>query len=439
MIKDDNFLKSKADFCLSRSKQYGATDTSVVVKNSVSENISIRNNKLDGSERSDDINVALTTYIGKKKASITSTNLEEKKLDELIKKCLEATKITPEDDLNSLPDKNLYFKGAKNLDLFDETHLSNKTKIEFIKEAETEAFKDSRIINTNGSGFSENKSNFVLANSNGFMDGYKTSQFTAYCEAVSKKDGSMERDYEFTSKRFFDQLLSPKEIGRNAAKRSIDKLNPKKIASDKLNIIFDKRISKNFLSTFASSISSSSIAKGTSFLKGKLNEQIFKKEINIIDKANIKKANGSKYFDSEGIYIKQLNLVNNGILNDYLTDTYSGKKINRKSNGRSSGTTNLYFENGSKSFSELKNCSKKILYINETIGRGANTTTGDYTVGASGLMIENGEFTYPVSEITIAGNFLDIFKNMTLADDLEFNYATNSPTMLVEGMTVGGV
>ncbi len=439
MIKDDNFLKSKADFCLSRSKQYGATDTSVVVKNSVSENISIRNNKLDGSERSDDINVALTTYIGKKKASITSTNLEEKKLDELIKKCLEATKITPEDDLNSLPDKNLYFKGAKNLDLFDETHLSNKTKIEFIKEAETEAFKDSRIINTNGSGFSENKSNFVLANSNGFMDGYKTSQFTAYCEAVSKKDGSMERDYEFTSKRFFDQLLSPKEIGRNAAKRSIDKLNPKKIASDKLNIIFDKRISKNFLSTFASSISSSSIAKGTSFLKGKLNEQIFKKEINIIDKANIKKANGSKYFDSEGIYIKQLNLVNNGILNDYLTDTYSGKKINRKSNGRSSGTTNLYFENGSKSFSELKNCSKKILYINETIGRGANTTTGDYSVGASGLMIENGEFTYPVSEITIAGNFLDIFKNMTLADDLEFNYATNSPTMLVEGMTVGGV
>ena len=439
MIKDDNFLKSKADFCLSRSKQYGATDTSVVVKNSVSENINIRNNKLDGSERSDDINVALTTYIGKKKASITSTNLEEKKLDELIKKCLEATKITPEDDLNSLPDKNLYFKGAKNLDLFDETHLSNKTKIEFIKEAETEAFKDSRIINTNGSGFSENKSNFVLANSNGFMDGYKTSQFTAYCEAVSKKDGSMERDYEFTSKRFFDQLLSPKEIGRNAAKRSIDKLNPKKIASDKLSIIFDKRISKNFLSTFASSISSSSIAKGTSFLKGKLNEQIFKKEINIIDKANIKKANGSKYFDSEGIYIKQLNLVNNGILNDYLTDTYSGKKINRKSNGRSSGTTNLYFENGSKSFSDLKNCSKKILYINETIGRGANTTTGDYSVGASGIMIENGEFTYPVSEITIAGNFLEIFKNMTLADDLEFNYATNSPTMLVEGMTVGGV
>jgi len=438
MIKQDNFLKNKAEFCLSKSKKLGATDTSVLVMSSVSESINIRNKKLDGSERSENIGITLTTYLGKKKASITTTNLDEKKMEEIIERCIESTKTTPEDEFNSLPEKELYFKGKKDLDLFDETHVTNQNKIDFIKQAEEEAFSDDRIVNTNGSGFSESKSNFILANSNGFFNGYKTSQFTAYCEVVSKSNGSMERDYEYSSKRFFNELLTSKEIGQNALKRSIEKLNPKKIKSDKLNIIFDKRISKNFLSTFASAISSSSIAKGTTFLKDKLNQQIFNNDINIIDRANIKRANGSRYFDNEGIDVKELKLIEAGILKDYLVDSYNGKKINKKSNGRSSGTSNLYFENGKNPFSELINSDKKILYINEIIGRGANIITGDYSVGASGLMIENGEFTYPVSEITIAGNLNEIYKNMTLANDLEFNYSTNSPTLLVSGMTIGG-
>ena len=277
-----------------------------------------------------------------------------------------------------------------------------------------------------------------MANSNGFLDGYKTSQFTAYCEVVSKSNGSMERDYEYSSKRFYNDLLTPKQIGENAANLAISKLNPKKIESSKMDVIFDKRIAPNFLSNFASAISSKSIANGTTFLKDSLNKQVFNKNINIIDKGNIKKANGSRYFDSEGVKIKELNLVKNGILNDFLIETYSGKKIQRKSNGRSSGTTNLYFESGNQTFEQLKNSNKKILYINETIGRGANIITGDYSVGASGIMIQDGNFAYPVSEITIAGNFNDMFKNLVLANDLEFKYSTNSPTILISGMTVGG-
>ena len=324
------------------------------------------------------------------------------------------------------------------MELYDNTHLSNDEKINFIKEAEEVAFSHEKIVNTNGSGFSETKSNFILANSNGFSDGYKTSQFTAYCEVVSKSNGSMERDYEYSSKRHYKDLLTPKQIGESAAKLAISKLNPKKIESNKMGIVFDKRIAQNLLSTFASAISSNTISKGTTFLKDCLNKKIFNDQINIIDKANIKKANGSRYFDSEGVRIEDLQLVKNGILNDYLVETYSGKKINRKSNGRSSGTTNLYFENGDQSFDQLINSEKKLLYINETIGRGANIITGDYSVGASGIMIENGKFTFPVSEITIAGNFNEMFKNIILADDLEFKYSTNSPTMLVNGITVGG-
>ena len=438
MIKEENFLKSIADFCITKSRDLGSTNSSVLVMSTITESVNIRNKKLDGSTRSENLGVTLTTYIGKRKASISSTNLKEKNLAELVKRCIESTKVTPEDEYNSLPDKELHFKGEKNLELYDETHLSNDKKISFIKEAEETAFSNDKIVNTNGSGFSENKSNFILANSNGFSNGYKASQFTAYCEVVSKSNGSMERDYEYSSKRYFKDLLSAKQIGDNAAKLAINKLNPKKIESNKMDIIFDKRIAQNLLSTFASAISSNTISKGTTFLKESLNKQIFSDKINVIDKGNIKRANGSRYFDSEGVKIEDLVLVKNGVLKDYLVETYSGKKINRKSNGRSSGTTNLYFENGDKAIEELKNLSKKILYINETIGRGANIITGDYSVGASGIMIENGDFTYPVSEITIAGNFNNMFKNIILANDLEFKYSTNSPSMLISNMTVGG-
>ena len=438
MIKEKNYLSIIADKCLSKAKKLGSTEVSVLVMNSVSENVNIRNRKLDGSTRSENLGIKLTTYIGKKKSSISSSDINEKNLYKLINRCVENTKITPEDELNSLADKELYFKGEKNLDLYDETVLENQQKIDYINEAEEEAFSKKDIVNTNGSGFNQNKSNFILANSKGFSDGYKTSQFTAYCEVVSKNNGSMERDYEYSSKRFFHDILKPKDLGAKAAELALKKLNPKKIKSEKLNIIFDKRIAKSFLTTFSSAIYSSAIAKGTTFLKDKLNKKIFNDKINIQDKGDIKKANGSRYFDSEGVKIKPLDLVKKGDLKDFLIDTYNGKKIKMQSNGRSSGTTNLYFLNGSISFNELISSSKRILYINETIGNGFNLITGDYSVGASGLMIENGEFTYPVSEITIAGNLNDIFKNITLANDLEFNYATNSPTMLVEGMIVGG-
>ncbi len=438
MVKEEDFLKKIAEFCISKSKNLGSTHSSVLVKNTISENVNIRNKKIDGSERSENLGVTLTTFIGKKKASISSTKVNDQSLNDLVNRCIESTKVTPEDEYNSLPDQELHFKGEKNLELYDNTHLSNDEKINFIKEAEEIAFSNEKIVNTNGSGFSETKSNFILANSNGFSDGYKTSQFTAYCEVVSKSNGSMERDYEYSSKRHYKDLLTPKQIGESAAKLAISKLNPKKIESNKMGIVFDKRIAQNLLSTFASAISSNTISKGTTFLKDCLNKKIFNDQINIIDKANIKKANGSRYFDSEGVRIEDLKLVKNGILKDYLVETYSGKKINRKSNGRSSGTTNLYFENGDKSFDQLINSEKKLLYIKETIGRGANIITGDYSVGASGIMIENGKFTFPVSEITIAGNFNEMFNNIILADDLEFKYSTNSPTMLVNGITVGG-
>ena len=192
------------------------------------------------------------------------------------------------------------------------------------------------------------------------------------------------------------------------------------------------------MSTFASAISSSAISRGTSFLKNKINQKIFSDSINVLDKPDILKGLGSRSFDSEGVKTDMLKLVEQGVLKNYLIDTYNGNKLKLKSNGRCGGTSNLYFDNGKITFEDLLNSNSKSLYITETIGHGSNIVTGDYSVGATGFLIENGEFKHPISEITIAGNFNDMFQNITLANDLEFEYSVNSPTMMIEGMVVAG-
>ena len=437
MIKDQEYLKSKASYCLDLAKKLGATDASVTVGNSISESVSFRNRVLDESNRSDSLAISIETYIGKKRSSISSSNLLDENLKTLISKCFETTKITPEDEFNSLPDKDLLAGEIKNLNLYDESHLENDKKIDYLRELEEVASIDKKIVNTE-SGFTENKSNFILANSDGFCNGYRSSSFSASCVTVAKDENSMERDYEFTSKCHLNDIIDPKNLGKIAAEQTIKKLSPKKIGSDKISIIFDKRIAKGLLSSFASAISSSAIARGTSFLKDKIDQQIFSSSINIFDKPDLVKGMGSQCFDSEGVKSEALKLVERGFLKGYLVDTYNGKKLNLRSNGRSGGSTNLYFENGQISFEELLKIHSRSLYITETIGHGTNLVTGDYSVGANGFLVENGELKYPVSEITIAGNFNDMFKSITLANDLDFKYSVNSPTMMIEGMTVAG-
>ena len=437
MVKDQVFLEKKASYCLELAKKLGASDASVIVSNSISETVNFRNKKLDESNRSDNLSIDITTYVGKKKSSISSSNLLNENLNILLEKCIETTKNTPEDEFNSLPDRDLLAKEVKDLNLYDDTNLKNDHKIDYLKKLEASAAFNKKIINTESS-FTQNKSNFILANSEGFCDGYKTSSFTASSVTVAKDENSMERDYEYSSKCHLEDLEDAEKLGKLAADQTIRKLSPKKIGSEKISIIFDKRIAKGMLSAFASAISSSAISRGTSFLKDKINQKIFADSINVFDKPDILKGLGSRSFDNEGVKTDTLKLVDNGILKNYLIDTYNGKKLSLKSNGRCGGASNLYFENGRMSYKDLLNSSSKSLYITETIGHGSNIVTGDYSVGATGFLVENGEFKYPINEITIAGNFKDMFQNITFANDLDFKYSTNSPTMMIEGMVVAG-
>ena len=437
MVKDQEYLEKKATYCLDLAKKLGATDVSVSVGSSISETVNFRNKKLDESNRADNLGIDITTFIGKRKSSISSSNLLKDNLNILIEKCIETTKNTPEDEFNSLPDKDLLAKEVKDLNLYDDTHLENDDKIKYLLRLEDSVSSDKKIINSESS-FTEDKSNFILANSDGFCKGFKTSSFMSSSVAVAKDDNSMERDYEYTLKCHLDDIRSAEELGKLAAEHTIKKLSPKKISSEKIAIVFDKRIAKGILSSFASAISSSAISRGTSFLKDKINQKIFSDTISIFDKPDIIKGLGSKSFDSEGVKLEKLKLVEQGTLKNYLIDTYNGKKLNLKSNGRCGGTSNLYFDNGKVSYKDLLSSHSKCLYITETIGHGTNTITGDYSVGATGFLVENGEFKYPINEITIAGNLKEMFQNITLANDLEFEYSTNSPTMMIEGMVVAG-
>ena len=438
MLKEKHFFQDISDYCLELAKKLGATDCEVVVSNNFSESITVRNNEVEQSERSENLSVGLTTYINKKRSNVATSRIDKKELSLLVERCVEMTKVTPEDPYVSMPNKDQLAKSVLDLKLFDENSISTQNKIIFLKEMESEAFLNKKIINSNGCSFSESKSNFILSNSLGFSQGYKTSMFSAACAIVAKDENSMETDYDFSSKRFSYDLKKAKNIGSSAATRAAKRLGAKKISSTKLPVIFDKRVSKTILSSFASAINGSAFSRGTSFLKDKLNKQIFNNNINIFDDPLIPCALGSQPFDGEGCANDKIQLVKNGELKELFLDTYNSNILKIKNNNRSGGSTNLFFENGNIPFQDMVKNQKKAIYITDLIGRGSDTITGDYSVGASGIIIENGEFTLPVNEITIAGNLLEMYSNLFLADDLELLYSTNAPTILIEQMTIAG-
>ena len=303
------------------------------------------------------------------------------------------------------------------------------------------------ISNSEGAGASFSTGEFFLATSNGFRGGYRSSTNSISCSVLAGEGLSMERDYDYDVSRHLEDLQKPSVIGRSAAEKAIQRLNPKKINSCKASVVFDKRISNDLLGYLASAIAGPAIARETSFLKDSLHKQIFSKEISIIDSPKIKKGLGSRPFDGEGIKTNEKELVSNGKLNMWILNTSTAKKLNLKTTGHASrsvgsppgvGTSNLYMANGINSFDDMIRSIKSGFYATELIGMGVNLITGDYSMGASGLWIENGEIAYPVNEITIASNLKEMFLNLSAANDLEFKYRTNAPTLRVDGMTLAG-
>ena len=356
-------------------------------------------------------------------------------------------KLAPIEDTAVLGDSSMFEHDAPDLDLFEKEEVNTETLIEAVKECEDAALSVKGITNSEGAGASSSKGEFYLATSNGFQGGYRSSSSSVSCSVLAGQGQDMERDYEYAVKRHISDLPSAKEIGLSAAQKTLKRLNAKKISSTKLPVVFDKRISNDLLGYLASSISGTSIARGTSFLKDSLGKQIFNKDVTIIDDPAINRGLGSKPFDGEGVKVEKRELVSNGKLNTWILNTSTAKKLGLKTTGNASrsvgsppgvSTSNLYMTNGLTSYDDILSSINYGFYATELIGMGVNLVTGDYSMGASGMLIEKGEITHAVSEVTIASNLKEIFMNLSAANDLEFKYRTNAPTVLIESMTLAG-
>jgi PmbA protein len=287
----------------------------------------------------------------------------------------------------------------------------------------------------------------VLGTSEGFLKSYRRSGYGVSVAVIAGNGTGMERDYDFSSAVHFHDLKPAAEIGRNAGERAVRRLHPRKVSSQRVSIVYDRRIAASLIGHLAGAISGPAVARGTSFLKDMLNKQVFSPGITIIDDPHMRRGLGSRPFDAEGIRVRRMEVVAEGMLRSFLLDQSSARQLGLEPTGhagRGTGSqpspspSNFYLAKGPQSPKALMADIGRGFYVTELLGMGVNGVTGDYSRGAAGFWIENGALTHPVSEVTIAGNLKDMYRNLTPADDLEFRMAMNAPTCRVEGMTIAG-
>lgn len=407
----------------------------------------MRQGETEEVERSEAHDLGLRVLIGKKQAFVSSNDARPVVLEELADRAIAMARNMPEDKYCGLADPAKLARDIPDLDLFDKTSLTADDLVISANEAEAAALAVKGVTNSEGASASSGRVSVALATSDGFSGAYSSSNFSVVASVIAGEGLGMERDYDFDSRHYHADMMPAADIGRSAGERAVKRLSPRKMPSGKVPVVFSKRVSASLLGHLASAISGGAIARGSSFLQDSLDKRIFAKGIRVIDDPHRKRGAASKPFDGEGVANGRLDLVDDGILRSWILNTATAKQLGLETNGRATrgtasppgaSTTNLYMEAGTTTLKELISDIKSGFYVTDLIGFGVNEITGDYSRGASGFWIENGEIAHPVSELTIAGNLRGMFENLTPADDLEFRRGTNAPSLRIEGMTVAG-
>ena len=432
-------IKNSLNLLLDTAKKLGAESAAVMGGESTSINVTARLGKLESVERNESKSIGLQLIDNKRKVNLSSTNFNKDALIELVESAMSMIKSIPEDEFCGLADKEMLYKGDLDLDLVDNYIPENNNLLNNSIEAEDSALSINGVTNSEGASSSYSKNKVFLATSDGFYNYKEKTNYSSSISVIAGSGTKMERDYEYQSKVHNEDLDTPKNIGEVAANRAVSRLNPKKVKSNSVPIIFDPRVSGSLLSLFTGGISGQAVARGTSFLKDKMEKTIFTKNIQIIDDPHVLRGQGSRTFDGEGVETKKIKLINNGALKSWLLSSQSARQLNLKTTGHSSGVSNLYMEPGNKSNTDLISSIKEGFYVTEMMGMSFNQVTGDYSRGATGFWIEKGEKTYPVSEVTIAGNIIDMYSMLTPASDLKLITGIDAPTILIEKMMVAGL
>lgn len=437
-----------AAMLVEQAQKAGAETAEAIVVEGTSLGVSWRLGKLEDVERSEGRDVGLRVFIGKRQATVSSTDISEAALAPMIERAVAMARVAPEDRYCGLAEPALLARDWPDLDIDDTSAPPTAEQLAArAAQAEEAALAVEGVTNSSGAGASWGRSGVALVTSAGFAGSYAGTSWSFSCSVLAGDGTTMERDYDFSSARHGGDLMDATHIGRRAGEKAVRRLHPRKVKSQSVPIVFDPRVSGGLIGHFASAISGAAIARGTSFLKSEMGKPVFTGGISIIDDPHMRRGLRSKPFDGEGVKNGRMQLIEDGRLTTWLLDTASARQLGLTTTGRaargtggppSPSTTNLYMEAGCLSVRDLLAGIKQGLYITEMIGMGINGVTGDYSRGASGFWIENGEIAYPVSEITVAGNLKDMFLNLTPADDLEFRYGINAPTLRIEGMTLAG-
>ncbi len=432
---------------LKRAKAKGAEAADCLIVRDISLNVAQRLGNREKLERSEAQDLGLRVLVGKRQAIVSTSDLEPRMLDELAERAVAMARAVPEDEFCGLADPGLLVKLPAALDLEDKTEPTEAQLTDMIARAEDAARGVPGVTNSEGAEAGWGRIEIALAGSNGFRGGYTISRWGISVSVLAGEGTGMERDYDFASAVFGENLPSPETLGRSAGERTVRRLGPRKAATAKLPIVYDPRVANGLIGHFVGAINGASIARGTSFLKDKMGARVFAKGIRIIDDPHRPRGLRSKPFDGEGVANKKRALIEDGVLTTWLLDCRSARQLGLTTTGHAArGTSsppspsaaNLYLEPGKMTPEELMADIKQGFYVAELIGHGVNGVTGDYSRGAAGYWIENGKPTHPVSEVTVAGNLKDMFLHLTPANDLLFRYGTDSPTVRIEGMTLAG-
>lgn len=434
-------MKKVYDFgndILNNYKSFNIDDVEVITSENISLSVKSRQQKLENIERSENFNIGINIYKDKKKATISSNNIDNTDAKEYLEKGSAMVKSMPIDEYSGLADKKDYASEIEDLELEDTTQLSEKQLLDQALLAEDAMLKNKKITNSEGATRSFSKNTYNIINSRGFNAKYSKTFHSISSIAIAGSDTNMQRDYEYSAATHASDLLLAEKVGLLAAKRAASRLNSKKIKSCTLDVIFEPRVAKSILSSFCSCASGTSIARGTSFLNNQLNTHIFKKNINITNNPKLKRGIGSAPYDSSGIKTENISIIQDGIFKNYFLNIRSARQLRMAINGNSS-PSNLILNKGDQDIETIIKNIKNGFLVTEMLGMSFNPINGDYSRGATGFKIENGEITYPVSEVTIAGNLAEMLKNLIPAKDLKINDNINSPSILIEGMTLAGL
>jgi PmbA protein len=438
----------RLDTLLSAARTAGADGADALYAGDASTSIAVRLGRLEDVGRSEGEELGLRVFIGRRSASVVSSDLSPAALREAAERAVAMARLAPEDPYAGLADAALLMQGPPpELDINDPLDLPSERLKALALEAEDAARAVQGVSNSEGGGAAQGRANTALATSTGFAAGRASSSFSVSASVIAGEGAAMQRDYAWHSARHFADLEDAGMVGALAGARATQRLAPIRLETGQYPIVFDPRVSASLIGHFVGAITGSSITRGTSFLKDALGTAVFAPGIWIIDDPLRLRGLRSRSFDGEGLPTRRQALIEDGVLTRWLLDVASANQLGLRPTGHASrgasgppgaGTSNLHMAAGTMSRAALMADIKRGLLVTELIGMGVNGLTGDYSRGAAGFLIEDGEISQAVAEVTIAGNLKDMFKALTPADDLEFRQASNAPTLRVEGMTVAG-